>query len=50
MDDLRIYTEALPPNVITALANRDLAAEARYLEQQAQRSKPAVILCSKYLV
>ena len=50
LDDLRIYPEAMPPDVITAIARRDLTAEARYREQQAQRSKAVTDQLARFIV
>lgn len=50
MDDLRIYREALPPDVIAALATRDMAAEARYREQQVKRSQVVTEQLARFIV
>jgi len=50
LDDLRIYREALPPAIITALATRDLAAENRYREQQAQRVQAVTAQLGRFIV
>ena len=50
MDDLRIYREALPPAIITALATRDLAAETRFREQQAKLSQAVTEQLARFIV